>query len=179
MTATITETDRLVSQPQREIVYTARRSDLQLIKTPRYPLRGAMGEQVGETPGITVQFTNGMLRLPLEGEVITAHGIAVDAAELLTWLEGHRLNGDRFEGFIKLEQAAPPVSAEELRALTRASVSLDEAGLQAIIDAEREGWGREDLIGSAQEALDGIQAIKAEAAQQAEAPAKPKGTAKS
>lgn len=174
-TATI-ETDRVVSQPSREVVYTARRSDLQLIKTPRYPLRGALGEQVGETPGITVQFVNGMLRLPLEGEVNTAHGIKVDVADLHPWLKEHRLYGDLHEGFVTVEQTAPPVTSTEIGALTDASLTLDEDALVALIEQESQGWAREDLLRPAQKALDSIRAAKAaQAEQEAQEPApKPK-----
>ena len=131
--------DELVSQPAREVTYAARRSDLQLIKTPRYPQLGPGNVKVGETQGITLQFQMGLLRLPLEGTVMTKHGIEVDVSDLHPWLQSHRAYGDREEGFFIMEQAAPPVSAEEMERMMNAAMGLNNEELEAIIEAEQAG----------------------------------------
>jgi hypothetical protein len=174
MSTATASTDRIVSQPQRERVFTARREDLRLVKTARYPILNGQGAKTGlDTEGITIQFRAGLLRVPLEGEVETEHGAKIDAAELNEWLDRHRLNGDRFEGFVQLEQTAPPVSAEEMKALIRLGQAFDREGLEALIEMEREGWNRSELIESAEESIQGIRRLEEEAAAQAAAQAKP------
>ena len=175
MTSATIEQDALVSQPAREKVFTARREDLRLVLIPEYAKHNAQGAKTGEmTEGLTLRFTNGLLRLPLEGTVRTENGREVDVAQVWPYINNHRLLGDRFEGFVELTISAPPVSADELRALTRASLALNEEALQDLIEQETEGWNREDILGPAQEALDGIRALKQEAREQEAAkPAKP------
>ena len=175
MTSATIEQDALVSQPTREKVFTARREDLRLVLIPEYPILNAQGAKTGQnSEGLTVRFVNGLLRLPLEGTIRTENGREVDVAEVWPFINKHRLLGDRFEGFVELTISAPPVSADELRALTRASLALNEEALQDLIEQETEGWNREDILGPAREALDGIRALKADAkAQEAEKAAKP------
>lgn len=147
MTA-VAERDAIVSQPTREKVYSARREDLDLIKTARYPILNATtGAKSGqETPGITVGFRGGMLRLPLEGKIRTKHGIEVDAPEIIEWLERHPLFGDAFEGFIPVNVSAPPVSDEEQQQLVNASLDFDDETLELMLEQERAGWAREGLV---------------------------------
>lgn len=160
--------DELVSQPAREVTYAARRSDLQLIKTPRYPTLGPGNVKVGETQGIALQFTGGLLRLPMEGVVQTKHGIEVDVADLHPWLQSHRAFGDREEGFFLVMQAAPPVSAEETDRLMEAATGLNSEALEAIIEAEKAGWARPELLEPAERAIERINGMLQAAAEQAE-----------
>jgi hypothetical protein len=173
MTTATTERDAIVSQPAREKVFTARREDLTLVLVPEYPiLNAATGQKTGQVSrGLRISFRGGLLRLPLEGTVRTENGHTVDVAEVWPYIEQHPLNGDRYEGFVEFAQTAPPVTPEEIDALTNAAISLNSEALQEIIDAESAGWGREALLAPAQKALASIEALKT--ADDA-APAKPK-----
>lgn len=152
----------LISQPAREVTYAARRSDLQLIKTARYPTLGPGNVKVGETPGVAVQFVEGVYRIPLEGKVVTKHGVAVEAAELHPWLQSHRLFDDMQEGFVKVEQAAPPLTAAEIKAVTRAQIRVQPDVLEEIVAQERAGWNRPELIEVAEDALSELRTLQAE-----------------
>jgi hypothetical protein len=174
MTTATTERDAIVSQPAREKVFTARREDLTLVLVPEYPiLNAATGQKTGQVSrGLRISFRGGLLRLPLEGTIRTENGHEVDVAEVWPYIENHRLNGDRFEGFVELAQTAPPVTPEEIQALTNAAITLNAEALQEIIDTETAGWGREELLSPAQSALTNIEALKA--ADASEPAAKPK-----
>lgn len=141
MTATAAPpSDTLVSQPAREVMFAARRSGLRLVHTPTYPIYASNGRKLGEDRGITIEFRDGILRVPLDGQVVTANRTKIPAPELIEWLDEHPLNGDSWEGFTRIEQTAPPVSEEELDAIS--SATFNPEALQAILDAERAGWGR-------------------------------------
>ncbi|HEY4096160.1 MAG TPA: hypothetical protein VGM33_11635 [Baekduia sp.] len=157
-TATIDEP--LVSAPENTILFMCRRSDLRLVKTQRYPIRGASGQQVGETPGEVVAFRDGALRLPKEGTVRLEDGRAVDVAEILAWLEDHRLNGDTQGGFWRVDPTAPAISRAELDQLMEMVLELDDEKLQRFVDQERAGWGREDLLEAAEKALMKVLEVK-------------------
>lgn len=170
MTATATE-DRaqelLVQTPEESLLFMARRRDLRLVKTPRYDRFGAGGQKMGEVPGEAVAFRDGVLRVPREGKVTLEDGRQTDAADILEWLEGHRLNKDVNDGFWRVDPTAPPVSQEELRSLMEIAMALDEERLRVFIDQERNGWCREELLSTAEEALERLVATKAELTAQA------------
>lgn len=161
--------DTLVSQPQREVLYAASRRELRLVHTPTYPILGAGGRPVGVEHGITVAFRDGVLRLPLEGEVATESGRKFDAAELIEWLERHRLNGDMFEGFSRIQQVAPPMSEAEVERITEAATLHDVETLTAMLEAERAGWGRSDVVGVLERRLEQIARVTAHLREQVEA----------
>lgn len=170
--------DRVVSQPEREIVYIARREDLRLVHTPTYPLYGAGGRKLGEERGISVQFRHGILRLPMEGTVKTENGMKIDAAELNAWLGEHHLFGDTFEGFTKLEQVAPPVSGMEMTTAMEATARYDVEGLEALLEQERAGWNRPALIEAVERGLATIAQVQAQVQAQVEAAEAEKAAAK-
>jgi hypothetical protein len=160
MTTAAPDQSVLVSQPSRERIYSSRRSDLQLIKTPRYPMRGPDGQKVGETQGITVQFQDGMLRLPLSGEVRTKHGTKVNVSELHEWLEDHYLFDDREEGFFVMPIEAPPISGEEMSAFMDAAMRLDAEMLEGALEQERAGWNRPAVLETLGFHLDRVRQLK-------------------
>ena len=82
-------------------------------------------------------------------------------------MTSHRLFGNQFEGFWRVDPTAPPVSNDELAALMDAAISLDAGTLEEIIRQETAGWGREQILERARDALDKIATIQA-ASQQAE-----------
>lgn len=172
--------DLIVSQPRAEKTYAARRENLRLVKEAEYHVLGPQGQKTGQTTGgVTIEFTGGQLRLPLEGKVTTAQGRKVDAAEIIAWLDQHHLNGDRHEGFFEIAQAAPPVSEDEFAKILGLAMNYDAAGLQAVIDAETAGWGRREIVASAEKALVQVNEFMAQVeAQQAAEAAKPKPAAK-
>lgn len=162
--------DTLVSQPTREVTYFARRDKLVLVHTPEYPVFGAQGQPTSmKTPGVRIEFRDGMLRVPLEGTVTTQQGREFPAPELIEWLDAHRLLGDPYEGFSKLAQVAPPVSEEEQDRITEAATLHDVETLTQILDAERAGWNRAQVVNVVQRRLEQIEQIQAQfLAQQAE-----------
>lgn len=178
--------DTLVSQPRREVSYAARRENLYLVKTARYPVRDQSGAKVDETRGIAVQFVDGQFRLPTEGKVRTKYGVEVDAAEIIQWLDRHPLNGDQYEGFFPVAQAVPLVSAEERQRINDAMLSHQTDELQRILDAERAGWNRPALVAEIEGIIVKIndlvaqyeEAIRAQVAEEQEQKAAPKRAAK-
>ena len=109
-------------------------------------------------------------------------GEQLDAGEILGWLEEHRLNGNREEGFWRHHEAAPSVSEEETNALTDLAMDLDVEGLRELLETEQAGWAREGFLESISKALERAQGkleelAAATAATAAPAPAHdPKGT---
>jgi hypothetical protein len=172
--------DPLVSAPPRAAIFMSRRSDLRLVKTPKIPRIAATGMKIGEEPGETLVFRAGRLDVPHEGTVELEDGRECDAQEVRAFLTSHRWFGDTQDGFWEVEQVGPPVSKQEMDAVVNAALEFDEAKLEAIVAQESAGWGRQDLIASASEALERMRAAKARQAElQAEqAKAKPKPAAK-
>lgn len=162
-------TDSLVSAPAQDVLYTARREDLQLIHTARYAVRDAGGRQVDETKGITVKFTNGQLRVPLAGQVTTEYGTKIGAQDLNDWLQNHRLLGDPFEGFLKIDAVAPPISDAELERLGDAAVMHDTDTLRAMLEAEAAGWNRPQMVREIERRVEQIEAVQASITAQIEA----------
>lgn len=169
-----------ITAPPSDVVYMARRSELRLTKTARYPIRSAVtGERSGQnTPSEALGFRDGVLRVPKEGHLRMQDTLdggvwEIDAEELHKWLENHRLYGDINDGFWRVDPTAPPISAAELKELQSAAIRLDKDKLREIIAVESEGWQREDVLSTARESLDQITALEAEAEREAAAKAKP------
>jgi hypothetical protein len=161
--------DTLVSQPAREVTYFSRRDGLKLVHTSEYPVFGPQGQRTGTTTvGVRIAFRDGMLRVPLEGEVTTDQGRSFPAPDLIEWLDNHRLLGDMHEGFQKLAQVAPPVSEEEQERITEAATLHDTDTLQRILDSELTGWKREQIVNVVQRRLAQIQQIQEQFAEQFE-----------
>lgn len=150
----------LVSAPEDSVLFMCRRSDLRLVKTPRYPIRGAAGQQVGEEPGQVISFRDGALRLPKDGTVLLEDGREADVEEVVAWLDRHRLNGDTEGGFWRVDPTAPPISRAELDQLMELVLELNDEKLQRFIDQERAGWERTDLIEAAEKALEKVLEVK-------------------
>lgn len=166
-----------ISKPAKVAMFAARREDLRLIKVPRYPVRDAGGRQVSESLGEAVQFRRGVLEVPTDGGLMLEDGREIAGADLIPWLEKHRLFGNREEGFFKVEVAAPAPSEEEMQALMNAAIALDEEKLEAILSEEQAGWARDAIVNVAREGVERIRAFKAQAAKDAESEkpaAKPK-----
>jgi hypothetical protein len=164
----------LVSAPAKVAQYAARREELRLVLKPIYPRYGPGGQTVGELPGETVEFRNGLLTIDLtQDETPIAAGRTVPTEELVEWLEKHRLLGDREEGFFKVEIAAPAVSQDEMDRLLQAAVALDTDTLSAIIEAEEQGWVRDAILEPARRALASVQQLHEQAAQEQAEPPKP------
>jgi hypothetical protein len=152
--------DTLVSQPQQQVTYLAAREELKLVYTPEYPLYGPNGQKQGVTEGVRIPFHNHFLRVPLEGHVTTEQGRQFPAPELNEWLQRHPKFGDSWEGFTKIEQVAPPVTVEEMEAISSAAVMHDVDTLTAIIEQERAGWGRADVIRVAEQRVAQIDEVR-------------------
>lgn len=176
--ATAVADEQLVSRPDTKLLFMCRRRDLRLVRTPRYPVYGASGQKVGEKPGEVLAFRDGVLRVPADGKVVLEDGREVDAASVVEWLESHRLNGDIEEGFWRVDEMAPPPSADELRALMNAAMRLDVATLEAIIAQEELGWQRPGIIDPARESLEQITQALASREPDPEPESEPKPRAK-
>jgi hypothetical protein len=160
---------QLVSQPEASITYVARRSDLRLTMKPRYPVNNPVtGQREGVSRGVFCGFRDGTLRIPREGKVVLMDTLnggeseEIEAADVHEWLQKHRRYGDRSEGFWMLEQPAPPVSPQEIDRLMEAAARWDVATLEAVLEQERAGWGRADLISTAERQVERIRAMEAE-----------------
>lgn len=140
-------TDVLVSQPRREVTFASRRENLRLVFQAQYPVFGPQGQPTGTVVGgLRIAFTDGQLRVPLEGEVTTENGKRVPVADVIAFLDRHHLNGDQHEGFFRVAQVAPPVTEAEFEAITEAAMDYDTVKLQAILDAEVAGWKRGEIV---------------------------------
>jgi hypothetical protein len=163
--------EQLVATPTRSTLYLARRIDLRLVKVPRYNVSHADGRiELGGRPGEALEFRNGRLDVPTSGPITMADGRVVDgekADEVRAWLAKHRLLNDIEDGFWSVDPVAPPVSEDEMRRITDASIDLDEGVLVELIRQESEGWNREQVLAAAQHALERVQQERAniEAAQ--------------
>ena len=163
-TATVepTQTEALVQQPERAVLFLSHRSDLRLVHTGRYPIMvPSTGQRIGETSGVTVAFHNHEFRCPESGEVKImdpggAGEATMDAADLLSWLQTHRRFGDPNEGFVRVDPKAPPIGQEEQERLMKAATEWDVDTLQSIAEQERAGWQREQVIRSAEGAIERI-----------------------
>lgn len=163
--------ETFVSTPESHILFMARRADLRLVKTPRYPIYGPSGAKVGEQPGEVVAFRAGVLRVPSDGEAELEDSRKISSADLLEWLEDHRLHDDREDGFWRVELPAPAITQDEVTALTRILGDFDVAKLEAFVQQERAGWARPELLEPAEEALTRLKALVAEQAEKAGADA--------
>ena len=145
-----------------------------------YLLEGQRGDFERVSPG-----RDGQVRIPKEGTVTLQDSLdggtaEVEAADVHKWLMSHRLFGNQTEGFWRVDPTAPPVSNDELGALMDAALGLDADTLEEIIRQEREGWGREQILERAQDALEKITAMRSQEAEIAaqEAAAEPPVKAK-
>lgn len=178
----------LVAPTDKTILWMSRRSDLRLTKRARRTVRNLnTGELEGVTPGQYVGFRDGQIRIPKEGTVTiqdTLDGgeFEIPAEEMNAWLERHRLNGDRQEGFWRVDPTAPPVSQAEMQTMMTAALEVDVATLAHIVEQEEKGWQREQILEPARKALEGAIHIREQQAEmeaqeaQAKAPAKPKAS---
>jgi hypothetical protein len=115
-----------------------------------------------------IPFRDGVFRCPPTGTVELEDGRQADAAEVLAWLEQHRAIGNIEEGFWRVDPTAPAPSRTEIETLTQAAIALDSEKLERLIEQESAGWGREDILSIARDAIDSIEAVKAEALRQAQ-----------
>lgn len=165
MTATLTPDEQLVQTPEDTVLFMCRRSDLRLTKTARYPVFGAAGQKVDETRGEVVAFRAGVFRCPKEGAVMLEDGREADAAEIVAWLERHRLFSDIEDGFWRVDPSAPPIGGDEIKALMDLVLKLDDEGIERFIEQETAGWNREDLLDTATTSLEQVRAVKKAAAE--------------
>lgn len=159
--------EALVQQPEASVLFIAKRSDLRLTKKARYPIVvPTTGERIGMTPGITVSFApSGEFRCPIEGDVTVmdpggAGQATLPADELLTWLQAHPRCGDPNEGFYRVDPKAPPLSKAETERLVELATAGDTESLREVIEQERAGWDRQELIEIAQGAVDRLVAME-------------------
>jgi hypothetical protein len=160
---TATQEERLVERPPKTVMFMARRSELRLTKIPRYPIRGASGQQAGESPGETICFRDGRLDVDPTGEVELEDGRKLPGSEVLEWLEKHKRLGDVNEGFWKVDHTAPAPSSVELAQLVEAATELDAERLEALIAQEEDGWAREAILSVARGALARVRQIQNDA----------------
>src|SRR4051812_10252982 len=106
-TTAIADEEQLVTPKPRSVLFMSRRSELRLIKTPRYPVRDAGGRQTAETKGEIVTFRDGRLDVEPDGELELEDGTKVPGGTILQWLEAHKRNGDVNEGFWQVDHLAP------------------------------------------------------------------------
>jgi hypothetical protein len=158
-------------------MFLARRSDLRLVKTPKYPQFGQGGQKVGESRGEVLAFRDGRLDVPATGTMRLEDGTEIDAVEALEWLNRHPMLGSTEEGFWQIDQMAPPVSEEEINTLVEKS--FDEDALREIIRQEETGWQRPALLNPAHKAMERLMEVHAAmAAEQEQQAAEAKKAAK-
>jgi hypothetical protein len=172
-TDTIEAPEQIVAKRDTTILFMSRRSGLRLTWASRYPLRDPVsGQPSGFTKGRYIGFRDGVFRCPAEGPVTLVDTLdggeaeIEDATELVAWLGKHRLNGNKEEGFWRVDTLAPAPTREELQALMDAVQDFDEDRMQLILDQERAGWERADIIETAEKALARLREVRAQVAEQ-------------
>jgi hypothetical protein len=169
-----TEERTLVSKPEQSALYMSARSGLRLVKRPKLPIRDQTGQEVDQTPGERIDFdSDAVLRVPLDrdADVELPTGVTLKAGEIHDWLQKHKTFGDRFEGFWKVDQPAPPITQQELENVLDLALRLDEDGLVALIEQEQSGYARSDLLEAAKGSLAKLREMKVP--EKAEEPKKP------
>src|SRR5215831_3021429 len=133
-------TEQMVSVPDTSTLFMARRGELRLVRKPIRQTRDAEGLPADTIPGETVEFHDGVLRVPASGRMRVAGGKdeGVPAKEILEWLERHPMKDDIQEGFCRVDQAAPAPSEAELETLQDLAMELNAEGLEAFIRQERD-----------------------------------------
>jgi hypothetical protein len=174
MTAVTAPSDTIVSQPEQVRTFFARREELILVMKPERPVRGPSGEQVDLTEGIRLPFQAGTFRVPLTGYITSQQGRKVPAADVLEFLDRHRLKDDQFEGFSELAQAAPPVSEDELTMITIAVARGDQERLDMILENERNGWDRREIIRAVEQGVNALNVMLEQVAAEPAADEKPR-----
>lgn len=170
---TVEEQRELVSRPDTQLLFMARRSELRLTLKSRYPIRGPHGQIEGMTQGQYVGFRDGVFRCPSEGTVTLVDTLdggeaEIEAEELVRRLKTHRLFGNPEEGFWMVDPVAPPPSKEEMKTLVRLAQRANVAGLEELLAQERDGWNRPDFIEAAEDALQVSREVAADLAAEAE-----------
>ncbi len=177
----------VMSQPDKSVLFMARRESCRLALKQRYPTRDPVsGQPTGMTEGIFVGFRENAFRCPTKGKVTLRDTLdggeaTVDAEWLLDRLLNHRLYGDMWEGFWRVDPAAPPVSQEEQDALMDAAIRLDIDALRRVLYEEEQGWKRDVVLRTARRGIEQIEEThRAYAEEKAaeEAAAKGKGAPK-
>lgn len=172
-TTQTTATEEQLVAPRPDVtLFMARRRELRLIKTGRYPVHAPTGQKIGETTGQIVKFVDGRLDVPHEGDMTLEDGRPADAKEILAWLEKHPRNGDVNEGFWRVDPTAPAPTSDELQALMIAATELDADKLDQLIRQEEDGWAREAILTVARGALERVRAMQEQARAAAEEQAK-------
>jgi hypothetical protein len=166
-------TERMVATRDSTVTFLSRRSELKLVRKPERDQHDMEGNVFNKIPGERLAFRDGQLRVPVGKGVGMAgeNGEALDATEILHWLERHRMNGDREEGFWKLEEPAPTPTEDEQNTLANLAMDLDIPGLEWFIAQEQDGWKRSTLLGTARQALERAKEKIAEIEAKAEAKA--------
>lgn len=135
----------VIARPDTYSTYFSSRSDLTLVRVPQQRLYDQHGVVRGTTPPDRIAFRDNTLR--------------TSDADEIEFLEGHRLFGDPFEGFVKQNMPAPAPTEEELLAITE--VSQDREELLAILRAENAGYQRPLILRMCAAAIDRIDGVQA------------------
>lgn len=163
------EQELMVATPEEKILYMARRENLRLIRRPTKQRRDAEGQPIDTIQGQTVEFKGGVLRVPLDGDVVLVGGNKAPAKEIIEWLDEHRSNGDRNDGFWRVDPTAPAPTQAELDTLVRLATELNSVELEEFIAQERANWARPALLETAENTLARIAKVREEADQRAQA----------
>lgn len=124
------------------VIFLARRRELRLVMTPRYPIHGQAGQKIGETKGSAIQF--------MDGRYLTAD------AEELEFLRRHPQLGDVSEGFWEVTPTAPAVTQDEIMLVTETALNFDVDKLTLMLEQEQAGWGRPELLAPISAAIEKI-----------------------
>ena len=161
---------RMVSAPERDVVFMAYRADLRLVVKRKQEIKDGEGNIRETIQGEHLKFEGGVLRVPARGKMRGEYGEVLEADEILKYLLGdpenghlaHPLLGDRTEGFWRHEEPAPNPTTEERETLAELAIELDAEGLRRYIDQEEHGWAREALLAEARTSLERVEAKLAE-----------------
>lgn len=149
-----TETEERVAPPKPQAVFMSRRAELCLVmeKDP-YVITVSGDKDYGV--GKRLNFVEGRFVVPLDEEtMLIDRDVEVSCQAVLDFLEGsaerkvrpHKMFGNKEEGFWRHEEAAPLPTKVELEAVVRMAEESDLEGLDALIEAERDGWARPQVL---------------------------------
>lgn len=137
--ATKTVQEETVERLEIPVRFAARRSQgLRLVLTPRQPLYGQGGERIGQTEGLTVEFSHGLFE--------------TDDPALVEKLRSHPQRDREFVE-IGAEPDRVPSSEPVIEAILKATAELDAPALEAIKAEEESGHNRPDVMTAVQAAI--------------------------
>lgn len=146
-TETVEETVEKLEIPVR---FAARKAtELRLVLTERHPIYDNNGQRLGQTPGVTAEFRNGLYETT-DPEIVAK--LRAHPGMNMTFVE------------VGAEPDRVPSSGPMIERVMKATAELDAVSLEEILKEEQEGHARPDVIAACEAAIRRVHGIDSESA---------------